>query len=192
MGVLNVQGDSGKRGGDYGTVPGSGHTFRAATMNIYYREERLCGGLSGNGEKQDWIDRLFERPRRARTREAFPLDDINRVLHNHHNSFGCSVKAPMGNIMWRSEALHYTLPCDVEAYIPRHISFTDGQRDFYLVVIGDACELRVWPDSRLWERQEAHWFSHQPVTDYRDFKALKVAFDALLVHVRKEDRLAGH
>lgn len=160
-------------------------------MNIYYREESLCGRRSGNGRQPGWLERLASPVKPGELEAAFPFSEINAVLYNRHNSIGCSVKAPLGNVMWRNEALWYTLPCDVEAYIPRHLAFTDGRRDLYLVVIGNACEMRLWPDSRERARSRDQWFSHRPVVRRGDFLALKETFEALVAHVRKEDRLAG-
>ncbi|ASK33462.1 hypothetical protein [Alloalcanivorax mobilis] len=159
-------------------------------MNLYYREERLCGQQSGNGRPRGWLERLTSPVRPGELEEAFPLSEINAVLYNRHNSIGCSVKAPLGNVMWRNEALWYTLPCQVGAYIPRHLAFTDGRRDVYLVVIGGACEPRLWPDSRERNRSPDQWFSHRPLVRRGDFLALKESFAALVAHVRKEDRLA--
>ncbi|QEM82672.1 hypothetical protein [Halomonas binhaiensis] len=159
-------------------------------MNIYYREERLCGSSSGNGSEGSWLDRLSMSRRSRAVRDLFPMAEINTVLYNRHNSIGCSVKAPLGNIMWRNEDLWYSLPCGAGAYIPRNISFTDGRRSFYLVVIGETCEARFWPHSALRERDEAEWFSHRPPT-FSDIQAIKVSFDALVAHVCKEDELVG-
>ncbi|WP_413473100.1 hypothetical protein [Shewanella baltica] len=131
-------------------------------MNIYYRQAQLCGRKTGNGAKLPFLmNILYSLAAKNGDHQPFSMDDINAVLFNQHQSIGCSIKAPLPIVSWRTEAIEYEL--------------FKGE------------ELRIWPDYSNREREKQHWFSHHAVVYSAELDVFKQSFEALLKHIRKED-----
>lgn len=156
-------------------------------MNIYYRQAQLCGRKTGNGAKLPFLmNILYSLSARNGDLQPFSMDDINAVLFNQHQSIGCSIKAPLPIVSWRTEAIEYELFKGEElVYLPQCIIFSNGAIVYAIVVIGDEYEVRIWPGNR--EREKQHWFSHHAVVYSAELDVFKQSFEALLKHIRKED-----
>lgn len=157
-------------------------------MNIYYRQAQLCGRKTGNGTKLLFLmNILYSFSAKNGDLQPFSMDDIKAVLFNRHQSIGCSIKAPLPIVSWRSEAIWYELFEGEQVYLPQCIIFSNGAIDYVIVVIGDEYELRIWPDCNNREREKHQWFSHHPVVYSEELDVFKQSFEALLKHIRKED-----
>ena len=158
-------------------------------MNLYYRQAQLCGRKKGNGTKLPFLmNILYSLAAKNGDHQPFSMDDINAVLFNQHQSIGCSIKAPLPIVSWRTEAIWYELFKGEElVYLPQCIIFSNGAIAYVIVVIGDEYELRIWPDYSNREREKQHWFSHHAVVYSAELDVFKQSFEALLKHIRKED-----
>lgn len=156
-------------------------------MRIYYRKDLLCGKTNGNGEKLSLIRRRRYFLRSELELQPFSLEDINSILHNKHQSIGCSIDAPFKYVGWQSKSQWYELPKGPRAFLPKCIVFTVDNVSYCIVMIGDEYELRLWRDAGKAGRTETQWFSHEPIVDAVKLRELKTSFYVLLEHIRKED-----
>ena len=100
-------------------------------MNIYYRQAQLCGRKTGNGTKLPFLmNILYSLAAKNGDHQPFSMDDINAVLFNQHHSIGCSIKAPLPIVSWRTEAIWYELFKGEElVYLPQCIIFSNIRKE---------------------------------------------------------------
>lgn len=65
-------------------------------------------------------------------------------------------------------------------------------KNYFIIVIGNQYELRVWPDSHCLEQDKEMWFSHEPLVDNDEINMLKTSFYALIKHIQKEGAYKKH
>lgn len=158
-------------------------------MRIYYRTDSLCSRQSGNGKKIPFLSRCLYSLCTEEDLHPFSMADINSILFNKHQSIGCSIDAPLAVVGWQSESQWYELFGDEEIFLPKCIVFTNGDKSYSIVIVGDAYELRVWNDSHCKNRDKSQWFSHEPIVYDTELSMLKQSFTVLLGHIKREDEL---
>ncbi|WP_025539046.1 hypothetical protein [Vibrio parahaemolyticus] len=159
-------------------------------MRIYYRSDLLCGKQNGNRGNISLSKRMLYSLSSKLDLQPFSLEEINSVLLNKHHSIGCSIKAPFQYVGWEAESQWYELfKGEEEIFLPKNINFTDGKVTYFIVVIGEQYELRVWRDSHCFDRDENMWFSHEPVVSDAELNMLKNSFYTLITHIQREEQL---
>jgi len=158
-------------------------------MRIYYRSDSFCGKKNGNGRNIGSSRRLLYSLLSKSDLQPFTLEQINSVLFNCHCSIGCSINAPLQYVGWEQTSQWYELfKGEEKVFLPKNINFTDGKETYFIVVIGDQYELRLWRDSHRSDRDNDMWFSHEPIVYDEELDMLKTSFNSLIEHIQREDK----
>ena len=156
-------------------------------MQLYYQQQQLMGSRCGNGQPLSLFKRWkYFRQQRQGALQPICQQMLLEIIDNPTAIIGCEVEAPLRYVNWRREAITYPIRSDLNAYIPRQIALSDGNLDYFVVLMGDKYEIRTWPDSRQGNRCDEKWFSHEPVTSPLLLQDIYHSIAALHQHVVKE------
>ncbi|RYA22439.1 hypothetical protein CRU96_13125 [Malaciobacter halophilus] len=155
--------------------------------NIYYLEEEILNHYDGAKVIKSLLWKLmYKRVQKKLKKSTITVENVRKILHNSHNSIGCTIDAPLNYVMFRNEPIWYYVEGEREYYIPLSIGFANTKASYDIVLINGELDIRDTSIRRLRPKDR---LSHSPVLSVKNFKIIEQSFKLLLSHIEKENEL---
>lgn len=161
--------------------------------NVYYNNKKLLSeGLPPNqSKKTGFLQSLFG-SKKEQVHLAFTVEDVKKILNLSISGVNlvASTSVPYKVISWKNKDKEYDHADFGKVYMPKHIYFTDGQHDFYIVLIDNTIELVEWPGYRVQTKNREEKLNAQVVTNPKKIRDINQSFKALaeFTHINQQSQ----
>lgn len=126
-------------------------------------------------EKKSIIDNNF-----LFSSDIVTCENIHKIFRTTYSGVGLSdISIPFPSISWRSTELYYDHADFGRVYIPKNIRFTDGEKNYHIVLIDTDIDVVFWPGSNLVTKDIDAKINHVKVTQ-EEFRQIENCFLGLM------------
>ena len=135
--------------------------------NIYYKDKKAS-------EDSKWTF----------VSDVLNLDNVHKVLASKITGLGLTeALIPLPNTSWRKEELFFDHADFGKIYIPINIHFTNGTKDYFIVLIDDKLEIRRWPGFSSASKNIDEKIDHTAIVEEVEFRDVERSFKAVVDHL---------
>lgn len=107
-------------------------------------------------------------------------ENVTKVLKSSNCGIGLTdSNIPFPSTSWRTAELYYNHADFGSIYIPKNIRFTDGEKNYHIVLIDTEIDIVFWPGSNLVTKDIDKKINHVKVT-HEEFRKIETSFYALI------------